>query len=139
MSYHCRECDRPPFYTGPEIQEMVDEHRADRRRDAQRRRSRSRSPTRRDRDRYDDDDSRSRSRDRYRSSRRERSPANGHYDDRGSRGAPPVRSFEERQQHKAEMVSHVRDQSKQERRVYVGNLPYDVKWHSLKDFMKEGL
>lgn len=28
--------------------------------------------------------------------------------------------------------------SSQDRRVYVGNLAYDVKWHHLKDFMREG-
>lgn len=29
--------------------------------------------------------------------------------------------------------------SQQERRVYVGNLAYDVKWHHLKDYMREGI
>lgn len=28
--------------------------------------------------------------------------------------------------------------SQQDRRVYVGNLSYDVKWHHLKDHMKQG-
>lgn len=28
--------------------------------------------------------------------------------------------------------------SDQARRVYVGNLSYDVKWHHLKDFMRQG-
>jgi RNA recognition motif-containing protein len=32
----------------------------------------------------------------------------------------------------------VRDSSQQDRRVYVGNLSYDVKWHHLKDFMRQG-
>lgn len=101
-------------------------------------RSRSRSPARRGR--YDDSRSRSPDRDRYR--RRERSPANGNYEsgrygDR-SRPTPPQRSNEERSQDKAAMMSNVRDNSQQDRRVYVGNLPYDVKWHALKDFMKEG-
>jgi RNA recognition motif-containing protein len=36
------------------------------------------------------------------------------------------------------MMSNIRESSQQDRRVYVGNLPYDVKWHGLKDFMKEG-
>ncbi|KAK5168764.1 g-strand binding protein [Saxophila tyrrhenica] len=86
-------------------------------------RSRSRSPARRNR--YDD--SRSRSRDRYHS-RRSRSPVNGKYDSYGDRSrAPPVRSFEDRAQQKAEMMSNIRESSQQERRVYVGNLPYDVK------------
>lgn len=29
--------------------------------------------------------------------------------------------------------------SQQDRRVYVGNLSYDVKWHHLKDFMRKGI
>jgi len=100
-------------------------------------RSRSRSPDRRDR--YED--SRSRSRDRYRG--RERSPTNGHYESRGyggdrSRTSPQIRSNEERSQNKAEMMNNIKESSQQDRRVYVGNLPYDVKWHGLKDFMKEG-
>ena len=32
----------------------------------------------------------------------------------------------------------LRENSQQERRVYVGNLSYDVKWHHLKDFMRQG-
>ena len=36
------------------------------------------------------------------------------------------------------MLSNVRDSSQQDRRVYVGNLSYDVKWHHLKDFMRQG-
>lgn len=35
-------------------------------------------------------------------------------------------------------MSSVRDNSQQDRRVYVGNLSYDVKWHHLKDFMRQG-
>lgn len=35
-------------------------------------------------------------------------------------------------------MASVRDQSQQDRRVYVGNLSYDVKWHHLKDFMRQG-
>ena len=97
-------------------------------------RERTRSPDRRGR--YDDD-SRSPSRDRYRSRRRERSPANGHYNGRDSRG--PARSYQDRQDEKPTMAQSVGRNSKQENRVYVGNLPYDVKWHSLKDFMKEGM
>jgi hypothetical protein len=101
--------------------------------DRSRSRNRSRSPARRER-RYD---SRSRSPDRERRYRRDRSPANGHYDggrysDRGSRPAPLS------QQDRSAMMANVRESSQQERRVYVGNLPYDVKWAALKDFMKEG-
>jgi len=53
-------------------------------------------------------------------------------------GAPPARSFEERAQAKEQMMASVRESSQQERRVYVGNLSYDVKWHHLKDFMRQG-
>jgi len=35
------------------------------------------------------------------------------------------------------MMSNIRETSQQERRVYVGNLSYDVKWHHLKDFMRQ--
>ena len=56
---------------------------------------------------------------------------------RGGSGAPP-RSFEERAQAKEQMMNSVRESSQQERRVYVGNLSYDVKWHHLKDFMRQG-
>ncbi len=59
-----------------------------------------------------------------------------------SRGAandpPPARTFEERAQAKEQMMASVRESSQQERRVYVGNLSYDVKWHHLKDFMRQG-
>ena len=37
-----------------------------------------------------------------------------------------------------EMMQSVRESSQQDRRVYVGNLSYDVKWHHLKDFMRQG-
>lgn len=58
----------------------------------------------------------------------------------GSRAAhPPVRSFEERTAAKEQMMQSVRDSSQQDRRVYVGNLAYDVKWHHLKDFMRQGM
>ena len=36
------------------------------------------------------------------------------------------------------MMSSLRESSQQDRRVYVGNLSYDVKWHHLKDFMRQG-
>lgn len=35
------------------------------------------------------------------------------------------------------MMQSVRESSQQDRRVYVGNLSYDVKWHHLKDFMRQ--
>lgn len=57
----------------------------------------------------------------------------------GGRSAPPPpRTFEERAQAKEQMMASVRESSQQERRVYVGNLSYDVKWHHLKDFMRQG-
>ena len=56
-----------------------------------------------------------------------------------SRGAGgPTRSFEERAAAKDAMMQSLRDSSQQDRRVYVGNLSYDVKWHHLKDFMRQG-
>ena len=36
------------------------------------------------------------------------------------------------------MMQSVIESSQQDRRVYVGNLAYDVKWHHLKDFMRQG-
>jgi len=35
-------------------------------------------------------------------------------------------------------MQNLRESSQQDRRVYVGNLSYDVKWHHLKDFMRQG-
>jgi hypothetical protein len=95
-------------------------------------RGRSASPERRDR-------SRSRSRERYRDSRRNHSP-NGYHDDENrassydrNRAPPPDRSANREQR-----MSQLRESSQQDRRVYVGNLPYEVSWQSLKSFMKEG-
>lgn len=57
----------------------------------------------------------------------------------GGRGGPPSgRSFEDRSVAREHMMQSVRDSSQQDRRVYVGNLSYDVKWHHLKDFMRQG-
>jgi len=53
-------------------------------------------------------------------------------------GGAPHRSFEERAAAKEQMMSSIRESSQQDRRVYVGNLSYDVKWHHLKDFMRQG-
>lgn len=119
-------------------------------------RERSRSPRRRSRSphrsrRSYSPRSRSRSRDDYRrSDRRSRSPmsgvtgAPGGYPGSGYGGrnsfstyAPP-RSAEDRVVAKEQMMQSVRDSSQQDRRVYVGNLSYDVKWHHLKDFMRQG-
>jgi hypothetical protein len=111
-------------------------------------RSRSRS-----RDRVDRTDTRDRDRDRVeprerdeyrRPERRSRSPLSAEgaagpsaspYG--GRSGYPPAR-FEERGVAKENMMQTVRDSSQQDRRVYVGNLSYDVKWHHLKDFMRQG-
>lgn len=120
-------------------------------RDRSHSRRRSRSP-RRDRRRSYDSRSRSRSRGDYnrRDDRRSRSPINGaaggagysstaYPSDRGAAGAPPARgNFEDRSGNKEQMMNNVREQSQQDRRVYVGNLSYDVKWHHLKDFMRQG-
>ncbi|ORY67071.1 uncharacterized protein BCR38DRAFT_150666 [Pseudomassariella vexata] len=56
----------------------------------------------------------------------------------GSQGfGGPQRSFEERQAAREQMMNTIRETSQQDRRVYVGNLSYDVKWHHLKDFMRQ--
>jgi hypothetical protein len=116
-------------------------------------RERSRSPRRRSRSprrtrRSYSPRSRSRSREDYRrSDRRSRSPMSGAagasggysgsgYGGRG--GSSATRSFEDRAVAKEHMMQSVRDSSQQDRRVYVGNLSYDVKWHHLKDFMRQG-
>ena len=57
----------------------------------------------------------------------------------GSGGVPSRRSYEDRTAAKEEMMQNLRSSSQQERRVYVGNLSYDVKWHHLKDFMRQGM
>lgn len=124
-----------------------------------RRRSRSRSPRRsrrsysRERSRSRGDDYRRSDRERDRGDRdrdrRSRSPmssgaqnqpggyaGSGHS---GSRGGGPPRSFEDRAAAKEQMMQSVRESSQQDRRVYVGNLAYDVKWHHLKDFMRQGM
>ncbi|KAF2147144.1 uncharacterized protein K452DRAFT_354601 [Aplosporella prunicola CBS 121167] len=114
-------------------------------------RERSRSPRRRSRSprrsrRSYSPRSRSRSRDDFRrGDRRSRSPmsgaagaASGYSSAYGAaRGAPPARNVEERAVAKEQMMASLRESSQQDRRVYVGNLSYDVKWHHLKDFMRQ--
>lgn len=56
----------------------------------------------------------------------------------GFGGAPSHRSYEDRAAARETMMSSLRESSQQDRRVYVGNLSYDVKWHHLKDFMRQG-
>ncbi|KAK4903428.1 g-strand binding protein [Elasticomyces elasticus] len=113
----------------------------------ERTRSRSRSPQ--PRSRFEERD-RSRSRDRYRGrdrddrdDRDERSPANGNGASRGyssnyDSNRAPARKYEDRTpQTKEQMVSNIKASSQQERRVYIGNLSYDVKYHNLKEFMRQ--
>ncbi|KAI9038193.1 RNP domain protein [Aspergillus affinis] len=111
-------------------------------------RRRSRSPRRSSRRSYSPR-SRSRSRDDYRrSDRRSRSPMSTAPGPSGGQSGfgyggrssypPPPRSFEDRASAKEHMMQSVRESSQQDRRVYVGNLSYDVKWHHLKDFMRQG-
>jgi RNA recognition motif-containing protein len=52
--------------------------------------------------------------------------------------AAPHRQYEDRSQHREQAMNNIRESSQQDRRVYVGNLSYDVKWHHLKDFMRQG-
>ncbi|KAK0713825.1 hypothetical protein B0T26DRAFT_651636 [Lasiosphaeria miniovina] len=52
-------------------------------------------------------------------------------------GGAPQRSFEDRAAHREQVMNNIRETSQQDRRVYVGNLSYDVKWHHLKDFMRQ--
>ncbi|KXX78538.1 Single-strand telomeric DNA-binding protein GBP2 [Madurella mycetomatis] len=54
----------------------------------------------------------------------------------GYSGAPH-RSYEDRAAHREQVMNNIRETSQQDRRVYVGNLSYDVKWHHLKDFMRQ--
>ncbi|KAJ6126746.1 Nucleotide-binding alpha-beta plait [Penicillium sp. IBT 18751x] len=121
--------------------EYPDSDRVKRERSRSPRRRSSRSP-RRSRRSYSPR-SRSRSRDDYRPrDRRSRSPlsASGAAGPSGSpyggrSGYAP--RFEDRTVAKENMMQSVRDSSQQDRRVYVGNLSYDVKWHHLKDFMRQ--
>jgi len=53
--------------------------------------------------------------------------------------APPPHhgSYEDRAARREQVMNNIRETSQQDRRVYVGNLSYDVKWHHLKDFMRQ--
>jgi hypothetical protein len=117
-------------------------------------RDRSRSPRRRSRSprrRSYSPRSRSRSRggDAYRrTDRRSRSPghggaasgaaAGGYNNSYGGGGRGASRGYEDKGPGREQMASGIRENSQQDRRVYVGNLSYDVKWHHLKDFMRQG-
>lgn len=105
-------------------------------------RRRSRSQGRQSRRRSFSPRSRSNSRDDYRRGR-DRSPmtgtgAPGGGSSAGFSGQAPHRSYEERSAAREQMMNNIRETSQQDRRVYVGNLSYDVKWHHLKDFMRQG-
>lgn len=65
-------------------------------------------------------------------------PGGGPGSSAGYGGQAPNRSYEERAVAREQMMNNIRETSQQERRVYVGNLSYDVKWHHLKDFMRQG-
>ncbi|KAI5776834.1 hypothetical protein EDC01DRAFT_761515 [Geopyxis carbonaria] len=65
------------------------------------------------------------------------SGSTGYQGSGGSQSGGPRRTFEERAAAKDAMMQSLRDSSQQDRRVYVGNLSYDVKWHHLKDFMRQ--
>lgn len=56
----------------------------------------------------------------------------------GFGGPASHRSYEDRAVAREQMMNNIRETSQQDRRVYVGNLSYDVKWHHLKDFMRQG-
>ncbi|PHH79417.1 hypothetical protein CDD80_4870 [Ophiocordyceps camponoti-rufipedis] len=104
-------------------------------------RRRSRSPGRQPRRRSYSPRSRSNSRDDYRRGR-DRSPMTGTGASGGGSGSnfgaqAPHRSYEERAAAREQMMNNIRETSQQDRRVYVGNLSYDVKWHHLKDFMRQ--
>lgn len=105
-------------------------------------RRRSRGPGRQSRRRSYSPHSRSNSREHYRRGR-DRSPMTGTGTPGGASGTAftdqaPHRSYEERAAAREQMMSNIRETSQQDRRVYVGNLSYDVKWHHLKDFMRQG-
>ncbi|KJZ72376.1 hypothetical protein HIM_08179 [Hirsutella minnesotensis 3608] len=104
-------------------------------------RRRSRSPGRQSRRRSYSPRSRSNSRDDYRRGR-DRSPMTGTGAPGGGSGTgfaaqATHRSYEERAAAREQMMNNIRETSQQDRRVYVGNLSYDVKWHHLKDFMRQ--
>ncbi|CAN8104977.1 unnamed protein product [Discula destructiva] len=73
--------------------------------------------------------------------RRSRSPMTGQGAPTGGSGQgfrqQSHQSYEDRSQAREHMMSNIKDNSQQDRRVYVGNLSYDVKWHHLKDFMRQ--
>lgn len=89
----------------------------------ERRRSRSRSPRR-------SFSPRSRSPSPRRDRRRSRSPRRDSHGDGGGYSRSSYRT--------SDRSSTANTGSGQGRRVYVGNLPYDVRWGNLKDFMRSG-
>lgn len=134
----------PVAETLPVAMSSTDNVQRDRSR-SPRRSNRSRSP-RRDRSPYDSTRrSRSRSREDYRrSERRSRSPrgtgasGGGYGSSYGAGRQGGQRNYEDRSGASQDRMSSAAQNSQQDRRVYVGNLSYDVKWHHLKDFMRQG-
>lgn len=80
----------------------------------------------------------------HNTARRSRSPTrdrdNNNYRDQRSPAAAYERS-DRRPSRSEQPQGNMEDRanSQQDRRVYVGNLAYDVKWHHLKDHMREGM
>ncbi|PHH78141.1 hypothetical protein CDD82_3193 [Ophiocordyceps australis] len=104
-------------------------------------RRRSRSPGRQSRRRSYSPRSRSNSRDDQRRGR-DRTPMTaagtpGGGSVAGFGGQVSNRSYEDRAATREQRMNSLRENSQQDRRVYVGNLSYDVKWHHLKDFMRQ--
>lgn len=64
--------------------------------------------------------------------------ASGGGSNSGYGGQAPNWNYEDRSRAREHMMNNIRETSQQDRRVYVGNLSYDVKWHHLKDFMRQG-
>ena len=55
----------------------------------------------------------------------------------GYGGQAPHRSYEERAAASEQMMNSIRETTQQDRRVYVGNLSYDVKSQQLKDIIRQ--
>lgn len=79
---------------------------------------------------------RSRSRSLSPRSSRSRSPRE---DRRRNRSRTPLNGTTRYNDASGSAPSHGGKDSQQERRVYVGNLSYEVKWPQLKDYMRSGM
>jgi hypothetical protein len=78
---------------------------------------------------------RSRSRSMSPRSSRSRSPRE---ERRKNRSRSPLNSAQRYEEDAAGQRVHGGKEANQEKRVYVGNLSYDAKWHQLKDYMRAG-